>query len=568
MNPRRAAGPGSPGRPSTCRCTPERQRIAQVDGLDGHVHVVPARPQLAQEAVRHEAVSVGPVVGQERRGVGHEDPMCQGVDHRAAMGVGCTASVPRSLRYIARSVSPQDRPTSSYGLESAEPQSTSLLATLRRRALIVVVTVLLVGGAAAAIGFLKGSVYQSTSKLLFSQTIGPELNATGLLPTSLDADNLAQDNIAAVDSHNVARATARELGDTTSVDDLQKDVSVTGTTKDDIVSITASSSSPRRAARVSTAWANAGVDAVERAAKRRAQQVLDNLNSQIAGLSAKARDGREGDRLRALAERVQVLAQTGTGAATVIQSGVVPTTKSGNPVRTIILGLLFGLVLGVGLALLREQADSRLHRPDEVSAAFDAPVLTTVPRNRALRRHVPFPDLPPEVAEAYRMLQANLRYGRGDRVRTVLVTSARSQEGKTTTSWYLATPPRRRGSRSPWSKRTCGARRSPPGTDFGPITAWWRSSAASSRWPRRCSRSPASSTTPSAPTAAPASRSSSPATFRPTRSRSCSPTGSASCSRCSSSATTSSWSTRRRSRTWPTPSVSCATSRACSSPRR
>ena len=49
--------------------------------------------------------------------MGHEDPMCQGVDHRAAMGVGCTASVPRSLRYIARSVSPQDRPTSSYGLE-------------------------------------------------------------------------------------------------------------------------------------------------------------------------------------------------------------------------------------------------------------------------------------------------------------------------------------------------------------------------------------------------------------------------------------------------------------------
>ena len=354
------------------------------------------------------------------------------------MGVGCTASVPRDLRYPARSVPSQDHPTSSYGLESAEPQSTSLLATLRRRALIVVVTVLLVGGAAAAIGFLKGDVYQSTSKLLFSQTIGPELNATGLLPTSLDADNLAQDNIAAVDSHNVARATARRLGDGTSVDDLQKDVTVTGTTKDDIVSVTASSSSPQRAARVSTAWANAGVDAVERQAMRRAQEVLDNLNAQLAGLSPKASEGREGDRLRALAERVRVLADTGTGGATVIQSGVVPTTKSGNPVRTIVLGLLFGLVLGVGLALLREQADSRLHRPDEVSAAFDAPVLTTVPRHRALKRHVPFPDLPPEVAEAYRMLQANLRYGRGDRVRTVLVTSARSQEGKTTTSWYLA----------------------------------------------------------------------------------------------------------------------------------
>ena len=172
---------------------------------------------------------------------------------------------------------------------------------------------------------------------------------------------------------------------------------------------------------------------------RRAQQVLDNLEAQFDGLSAKARDGREGDRLRALAERVQSAGRRPATARRPSSSPAsCPTTKSGNPVRTIILGLLFGLVLGVGLALLREQADSRLHRPDEVSAAFDAPVLTTVPRNRALKRHVPFPDLPPEVAEAYRMLQANLRYGRGDRVRTVSCTSARSQEGKTTTSWYLA----------------------------------------------------------------------------------------------------------------------------------
>ena len=106
--------------------------------------------------------------------------------------------------------------------------------------------------------------------------------------------------------------------------------------------------------------------------------------------------------------------------------------------RTILLGALLGIVLGAGLALLREQADRRLHRPDEVSAAFDAPVLTTVPRNRALKRHVPSPDLPPEVAEAFRMLQANLRYGHGEPVHSVLVTSARNQEGKTTTSWYLA----------------------------------------------------------------------------------------------------------------------------------
>ena len=100
--------------------------------------------------------------------------------------------------------------------------------------------------------------------------------------------------------------------------------------------------------------------------------------------------------------------------------------------------MLFGLLLGVGLALVREQSDRKLRRTEQVTAAFDAPVLTTVPRSRALKRHKPFADLPPQVAEAFRMLQMNLRFARDEPVRSVLVTSARTGEGKTTMSWNLA----------------------------------------------------------------------------------------------------------------------------------
>ena len=100
--------------------------------------------------------------------------------------------------------------------------------------------------------------------------------------------------------------------------------------------------------------------------------------------------------------------------------------------------MLFGVVLGVGLALLREQADRRLHRPEEVAAAFEAPVLSTVPRSRALKRNMRFGNLPPEVAEAFRMLQVNLRYGSSEPVRSLIVTSARSGEGKSTIAWNLA----------------------------------------------------------------------------------------------------------------------------------
>ena len=72
-------------------------------------------------------------------------------------------------------------------------------------------TALLAGGAAAAFAFLTRDSYESTSKLLFNQTIGPEFSALGLQPTSPDADNLAQNNVATVDSRRVADATAEEL---------------------------------------------------------------------------------------------------------------------------------------------------------------------------------------------------------------------------------------------------------------------------------------------------------------------------------------------------------------------
>ena len=115
-----------------------------------------------------------------------------------------------------------------------------------------------------------------------------------------------------------------------------------------------------------------------------------------------------------------------------------PDEKAGSPVQTIVLGVLFGLLLGVGLALLREQSDRKLHHAEEVADAFAAPVLTTVPRNRKLKKHLPFAELPANVSEAFRMLQMNLRFTPGAPVRSVLVTSSRNGEGKTTVAWNLA----------------------------------------------------------------------------------------------------------------------------------
>jgi capsular exopolysaccharide synthesis family protein len=312
---------------------------------------------------------------------------------------------------------------------------------LRRRALIIVVVTLLAGGAAAAFAYATRDSYESTAKLLFSQTIGPELNALGLLPGTPDADNLAQNNVQVVDSRRVAVETARELqarGQDISVDDVDEDVTVTSARDTDVVQVLAKGKSAERAAGLATAYARNAAEQADADQRAQAQRALDNVRQQLAELPVEQQTGTEGRRLRENTERLRTLAEVGTGSPRVIQRGYLPSSESGNPIQTIALGVLFGVLLGVGLALVREQSDRKLRRTEQVTAAFDAPVLTTVPRSRALKRHKPFADLPPQVAEAFRMLQMNLRFARDEPVRSVLVTSSRSREGKTTVAWNLA----------------------------------------------------------------------------------------------------------------------------------
>jgi polysaccharide biosynthesis transport protein len=317
----------------------------------------------------------------------------------------------------------------------------SLAGVLWRRAPIIVLVTLLSVGAAAAFAYTKRDSYESTAKLLFRQTIGPEQNAQGLQPGAPDADNLAQDNVARVDSRRVAVATADELsrrGAAMSPDEVDRDVTVAGHNDSEVVDVTAAADSPREAALLANTYAETAARLAEADQRAITLRALRSVNAQLRELPRKRRLGPAGAGLRSQRQRLRTLADAGTGSPQIIQPGYVPDSRSGSPLETILLGALFGVVLGVGLALLREQVDRRLHHAEEVSAAFDAPVLTTVPRNRSLKRHTPLPELPPAVAESFRMLQMNLRFGQRPPVRSVLITSSRSREGKTTVAWNLA----------------------------------------------------------------------------------------------------------------------------------
>jgi capsular exopolysaccharide synthesis family protein len=113
-----------------------------------------------------------------------------------------------------------------------------------------------------------------------------------------------------------------------------------------------------------------------------------------------------------------------------------------DPVRpnkplNIVLGIVFGLIVGVGLAFFIEYLDTSVKTIDDVERSFQAPVLGVIPQNVGI-----LVDEGPEsrYAEAYRVLRTNILFARKDeKLTTVVVVSAGAGEGKSTTTLNLAT---------------------------------------------------------------------------------------------------------------------------------
>lgn len=113
---------------------------------------------------------------------------------------------------------------------------------------------------------------------------------------------------------------------------------------------------------------------------------------------------------------------------------------------TLALALLGGVLLGMGFAMLADIFDSRIRTLDEVRRVLDFPLIGTVPKlpidqnqllgELGLISHV----MPRSIwAEAYRSVRTSLEFLRRSRqVQVILITSAHSGDGKTTTASNMA----------------------------------------------------------------------------------------------------------------------------------
>ena len=112
-----------------------------------------------------------------------------------------------------------------------------------------------------------------------------------------------------------------------------------------------------------------------------------------------------------------------------------------NPTRNGMVGLVLGLLLGLGVAALREVLDATIKSAETMEQVVGAPVLAVVPFDPAARQAplVMDTDALSARAESMRHLRTNLQFVDVDHpVKVIAVVSSVPEEGKSTTAVNLA----------------------------------------------------------------------------------------------------------------------------------
>ena len=241
----------------------------------------------------------------------------------------------------------------------------------------------------------------------------------------------------------IVQDVVRRLDDRFTADQVLRRIEIVADTDANVLRLDATDQSPRTAARLANVYAGAFIERQQTRERATASSARRRLEERYRQLSRGARRGGVGRTLRDQIERLRTLELVGTGTVSLVEEAVAPTTSNQNLLRTGLLGGLFGLLLGAGLALLRDllrdQFDRRIRSGDDLEELLGVPLLAQIPDSRNLAHARPVDELKPAEFEGFRMLWTGLRFAAdGSEMRRVMVTSSGPQEGKSLVSWYLA----------------------------------------------------------------------------------------------------------------------------------
>jgi succinoglycan biosynthesis transport protein ExoP len=136
-----------------------------------------------------------------------------------------------------------------------------------------------------------------------------------------------------------------------------------------------------------------------------------------------------------------------TSNVDVIDEAVVPgAPTSPSLTKNLLIALISGVALAALTVFLKDQLDDAIRVPEDVEFKLRMPLLGVVPKSQSSDPEQDLADPKSPVSEAYNSLRGALLYSTTEGLpQVLLVTSAQASEGKTTTSYAIATSLARMG---------------------------------------------------------------------------------------------------------------------------
>ncbi len=124
----------------------------------------------------------------------------------------------------------------------------------------------------------------------------------------------------------------------------------------------------------------------------------------------------------------------------IIDSAEVPAGPSSpNLMKNLMIAFLIGIGLAAVTVFFKDQFDDSIRVPEDVETKLAIPLLGVVPRSHSEEPEDALSDPKSPISEAYNSLRGSLLYSTSEGLpQVLLVTSAQPSEGKTTTSYAIA----------------------------------------------------------------------------------------------------------------------------------
>ena len=274
---------------------------------------------------------------------------------------------------------------------------------LRTRWMTVCVTLLVVVGAAMAHSFITTPLYQAATRLFVSATAGSSLADV------YQGNRLSQERVVSYSEllmgETLAQRTVDKLGLEMTGAELQSRISASAKPNTVLIDVDVLDESPVRARDIANTLSDEFVVLVK------------ELETPTNGSSPDA---------RVIVEQ----------RASIPQSPVVPRTA-----RHLAGAVVIGLILGVGLAVLRDILDSTVKTKETVEEVSGTGLVATIPIDKVRKKQpaISFDSDNSTIAEAFRKLRTNLQFLSVDNPpRVIVITSSMPAEGKSTTAINLA----------------------------------------------------------------------------------------------------------------------------------